>query len=239
MRRFPTLDADMIVSLRSFAFLAVSLVGAFVVGAAEAATWRYSFDIVHDELGFDEVFSYTLDSSGATVDGPFGVPAEKQEQLVAALHPMRSMIGARGQVVIDVTLARELLPHETAVEATIACVSGALCSSGLRLGDGHFSASGPLGLSADLGMYLYLLFDGVNGSSAALKLPAWTYSGGGGQIYEPGFSYGAALPYANFDLANVSRVRLSEVPLPASGALLGAVFVAAPFLRRRRAAKSA
>lgn len=193
---------------------------------SEAATYRYSFDVIESKIGFEDEIKYYGNSEYNRL--PWS-PGER-ENYIRTYHSLGYMYGMTGRVIMDVTVLRVLGVGQS--EASVTCVS-VFCVL-FRWGDS-----------------VHVRDDGLLVSDLWAILPPNT---GGPSLYwyggdltlhrfscsspeHPDCSIELWIDSATFTIANFSRTDLTPVPLPATAPALAAGVLILGAVRMRRRAR--
>lgn len=203
-----------------------ALVAGLFSARVHAATYQYSFDIIKSEIGFIDELKY--DSSILFAYNRIPWYLGERESYIKNIHPLGSLYGLTGRVVMDVT-APSTLENGYVDTALISCVSGGLCLPG-----GDTVSMDERGvLYFDTGMVLGIPETGRDASLIFL-------GGTGYHIFSCSFLGHSDCTIvfwsetAVFSIANFSRTEITPVPLPAGAPLLAVGVMALGIGTRRR-----
>lgn len=176
----------------------------------QAATWRYSFDVVSSRIDFMDLAKYDRPGYAGTM---YSVPMTPEEEayIIRQYHPLGDLLGVTGTVVLEI-VEEGRTPDIWYLEVGLSCISGFLCPYLFDYGPFYTNPGGGLmgGSVASLGF-------GSDGTGGLIYLPNMNISG---MPIIHGYYYDFWLAEADFTFANASRILISEVPLPAGGVLL-------------------
>ena len=192
----------------------------------QAATYRYSFDVVQSDISFIDLLKYETTFVPGGGDAPFyrreqvvWNPGER-EYYLRKLHPLGEIYEMAGPVVLDIDIPGLPTgdPSAAAQSSAISCVSGFLCL--LKPFSSSFGT--PFSEFWSLGNSKFPLSVFHRVSDTEVKMYGHNFSSGTTSChFEPDCLVETWSPYANLDLANLTITEIAPVPLPATAWLLG------------------